>query len=178
MRRLVLVAVLLGSLGATSVPPAPGATRPGAPALKTYLAKMTALHRTYARIDARGKRAGAEAPEAVRAALRGDRAEVDRIVAELRALATETSKLAKRANMIRPPARTKHARYVAGMRLVAQAYAASADGLDRLDVASAPRVQGLSARARTSIRAWRTSLLAAAKRARVTVPAWVKRAGS
>ena len=111
-------------------------------------------------------------------ALRGDRTDVERLVAEYRAVAAETSRLARRANGIRPAPRTKHARYVASLRLVAKAYTESAAGLERLDPGTQARVDRIARDAIAAIRAWRNAVIASARRSGVAVPAWVRRAGT
>lgn len=181
MRRLVLplLAALVALTAGAAVPePSSSATRPGATALRLYLAKMTRINRDYARVEVRGKAAADDVAQAVRLAVGGDRAELERVAAELRAVSTASTAIARRANRIRPAPRTKHPRYVAAVRLAAQAYTVSADGLERLDGTTTARVNRLGAEAKAAIRAWRAAVLAAGRRTRVTVPAWVKRAGT
>jgi hypothetical protein len=135
------------------------------------------VNRSYVRVEARGTRAANETTAAVQLALRGDRTEVERLVAEFRAVAAETSRLSRRANGIRPAPGTRHARYVASLRLAAKAYTESAAGLDRLDPGTQARVDRIARDAVAAVRAWRNAVLASARRTRVAVPLWVKRAG-
>jgi hypothetical protein len=179
VRRLAALALVLLSAGlAGSAAPAEGASRPGAATLRAYLTKMTAINRSYVRLEARGTKAANETTLAVQQALRGDREELDRLVGEYRTIAADTSRLARRANAIRPAPRTKHVRYVAALRLVARAYTESANGLDRLDPGTQARVQRISRDAIAAIRAWRNAVVAAGRRTLVAVPAWVRRAGT
>lgn len=179
MRRTPLALTALAALaaGLALAAPAHAAARPGAGALRTYLATLSTLNRDYARVERRGKAAASDATPAINQALAGDRTELERVVAELRWAAAQSRAIARRASLVKAAPRTKHARYVAAVKLAGQAYTVSADGLEQLDGSTTARVNRLGTQARTAILTWRAAVIAAARRTRVPVPTWVKRAG-